>query len=388
MAPLRYWRDSAADRIGYATGLCCIPHAQWKHYGAVRPGYIHRTAEQQLYLCDQHTYGPPNVIARIICFTEAGSNGVAGGYFYYIPNPVQFTANGQVFLSSSCVINDNVTTSAAFTFTDQVLLASTEIDVQGNNLFNQIELGSAAWDVSYAGRLMFGGCQAKIQNFTNLSFDGGYLNSSGVSNLLPLGWNIPAAYNPAVGAYFSITGYSITSSVVTFSAVNTLQVGQQVYVQGLTVVTALNNLIYTVISSIGTQFTAATSNGNVTFTLDNGQAIPINSGVTLNNSAIFGNSLFISNTTGATRLLWGCLRRAPIRTHTKSLLSDRTRSTVYASQPAVRSAQQVVWWWILPPGQHKAHRPAHQPSSARRTGLQLGLSVPWVRHSLPKASLC
>jgi hypothetical protein len=254
--------------------------------------------------------GPPNTVGRIITLTEAGSNGVAGGSFYYIPNPVQFTVNGQVFLSSSFVINDNVTSSAAFTFTDQVLLAATEIDVQGNNLFNQIELGNPAWTVSYAGRLMFGGCQSKVQNFTNLSFDGGYLNASGTTNLLPLGWNVPSAYNPAVGSYFTITGYAISGGIVTFNAANTLLVGQQVYVQGLTVDTALNNLIYTVLSVSGTQFTAATTLGSVASTTDSGQAIPINEGVTLNDSAIFGNSLFISNTTGTVQSILGMLTQS------------------------------------------------------------------------------
>lgn len=254
--------------------------------------------------------GPPNVVGRIITFTEAGSNGVAGGSFYYIPSPVQFTVNGQVFLSSSCIINDNVTASAAFTFTDQVLLAATEIDVQGNNLFNQIELGNPAWNVSYAGRLMFGGCQAKIQNFTNLSFDGGYLNAAGTSNLLPLGWSIPSAYNPAVGSFFTITGYTITGGFVTFSAINTLLVGQQVYVQGLSVDTSLNNLIYTVEGTTGTTFTAATSAGSIGATADSGEAIPVNEGITLNESAIFGNSLFISNTTGVTQNILGMLTQS------------------------------------------------------------------------------
>lgn len=254
--------------------------------------------------------GPPNTVGRIITLTEAGSNGVAGGSFYYIPSPVQFTVNGQTFLSSSFIINDNVTTNAAFTFTDQVLLAATEIDVQGNNLFNQIELGNPAWTVSYAGRLMFGGCQSKVQNFTNLSFDGGYLNSAGTTNLLPLGWDVPAAYNPAVGTFFTITGYAITGGFVTFDATNTLQVGQQVYVQGLTVVTGLNNLIYTVEGTTGTTFTAATSVGSVGQTTDSGEAIPVNAGITLNNSAIFGNSLFISNTTGVTQSILGMLTQS------------------------------------------------------------------------------
>jgi hypothetical protein len=251
--------------------------------------------------------GPPNTIARVIAFSEAGSNGVAGGSFYYIPTPVQFTVNGQVFTSSSFIINDNVTTSAAFTFTDQVLLAATEIDVQGADQFNLIELGNPAWNVSYAGRMFYGGCQSKLQNFTNLSFDGSYINSSGTTNLLPLGWSVPAAYNPATGDAFVITGYVVSSGIVTFDAVNTLTVGQQVYVQDLTVETSLNNLIYTVVTASGTQFTADTTNANVSQTTDNGEAVPINEGATLLQSALFGNSWFISNTTGTSQAQLGMI---------------------------------------------------------------------------------
>ena len=32
--------------------------------------------------------GPPNVVARVIAFTEAGQNGVPGAYFKYLPTDV------------------------------------------------------------------------------------------------------------------------------------------------------------------------------------------------------------------------------------------------------------------------------------------------------------
>jgi hypothetical protein len=136
--------------------------------------------------------GPPSCVARAIVFTEAGANGVPGASFYTIPEPVQFIVNNVTFNTSSLFINDNTTTSATFFFTDSVLLDATEIDIQGNDLFNLGELGNAAWGVLYAGRSVFGRVDNKIQNFLNLSFDGGFLANPG-GNLLPLGWNVLAS---------------------------------------------------------------------------------------------------------------------------------------------------------------------------------------------------
>jgi hypothetical protein len=131
--------------------------------------------------------GPPNVIGRGIAFTEAGQNGVPGANFYVIPNPVTITVGNTTTTYSSTIINDNITTSAKFTFTDAVLLNSTEVDIQGNDLFNLIELGSSAWDVPYAQRMFYGLQLNKVQNFNNLTFDGGYIPNPG-GNIQPLGW--------------------------------------------------------------------------------------------------------------------------------------------------------------------------------------------------------
>jgi hypothetical protein len=246
--------------------------------------------------CSNLPLGPPNVIRRWIAFTEAGQNNVAGGSFYTIPSPVQFTVNGITYISSALVINDNTSTTFTATFTDNVLLSATEIDVQGNDLFNEIELGNPAWTVSYAGRQFYGLCNAKIQNFENLSFDAGYLaNPGGV--LLPLGWQIQA--DPTSGSPASITSFSITSDVGTLYAINSFAAGQQVYIQGLTTGTYFNNITFTVLSANSTSFTVAIVQGNVALTSDSGTATPINLGATLLASPIFGNSFFIQNSTAA-----------------------------------------------------------------------------------------
>jgi hypothetical protein len=151
--------------------------------------------------------GPPNVIARGLAFTESGQNGVPGANFYAIENAVVQTLNGvTTTLADSTIINDNVTTSAKLTFTDAVLLESTEIDIQGADLFNLIELGSSAWVVPYASRNFYGMQLNKVTEFNNLSFDGGYLTNATTagglpsndvfllggtySNLQPCGWTI------------------------------------------------------------------------------------------------------------------------------------------------------------------------------------------------------
>jgi hypothetical protein len=131
--------------------------------------------------------GPPNVVARGIAITEAGQNGVPGASFFYLPNQVQVIVNDVIQTSTSFKIPDNISTSATLAFSDDVLLNSIDIGTYGYNLFNQIEIGDPAWIVTYASRTAVGLCVNKVQNFNNLSFDGGYLPSS---RLTPLGWTI------------------------------------------------------------------------------------------------------------------------------------------------------------------------------------------------------
>lgn len=133
--------------------------------------------------------GPPNTIARWIAFTEAGANGVPGAYYYVIPVPVQTVVNGQNYTYQPTVINDNITTSATFAFIDSVLLSSLEIDITGGNQFNMVELGSSGFILNYAGRMFYGLEENKIQNFNNLTFDGGYQSPS---NPFPAGWTADA----------------------------------------------------------------------------------------------------------------------------------------------------------------------------------------------------
>lgn len=140
--------------------------------------------------------GPSDVTARILAFTPAGAEGVAGGFFYYIPQPVTVIDNGQSVTYSATLINDNTTTQVTLSFPDSVLLASTEIDIQGQNYFQCIELGSSLGVINYSNRLFWWGEDNKVQNFINMSFDGGTgtvnasQNPGQQSQTYPLGWTI------------------------------------------------------------------------------------------------------------------------------------------------------------------------------------------------------
>jgi hypothetical protein len=138
-------------------------------------------------LSSQIPIGPPDTTYRQIALTEPGQLGVPGGNFYTIDTPVTYTVNGISYVSNSFRINDNTTTSAAFTFRVSDLLSARPIDVQGQDLFNQIEIGNPAWITQYAGRNVYGLTQAKVQNFVNLSFDGGYTPGT---TKQPLGWGV------------------------------------------------------------------------------------------------------------------------------------------------------------------------------------------------------
>jgi hypothetical protein len=138
-------------------------------------------------IASQIPIGPPNTLYRQISITEAGQLGQPGANFYTIDDPVTYTVNGINYVSTSFRINDNTTTSVALTFRDSDLLSARPIDQPGEDLFNQIEIGNPAWIVQFAGRMFYGLAQQKVQNFLNLSFDGGF-NPATVNT--PLGWTI------------------------------------------------------------------------------------------------------------------------------------------------------------------------------------------------------
>jgi hypothetical protein len=84
-------------------------------------------------------------------------------------------------------INDNTTTSLTVDFTDSILLSGTSIDY----LFSLIELPAQLGVAAYAERLFWWGERAAMDNWRNLSFDGGW-DASG--NGRPLGWTLDSVF--------------------------------------------------------------------------------------------------------------------------------------------------------------------------------------------------
>ena len=137
--------------------------------------------------------GPSNVVQRLLAFTASG-----GATFYHVP--------------ATMVIDDNSSTSLTVDFTDTILLSGTSMDY----LFSQIELREQLGVTSYAERLFWWGERANMDNWRNLTFDGGW-DASG--NGRPLGWQL----DPTFGAGGSREGsdvvwgdaYRITADGVT-----------------------------------------------------------------------------------------------------------------------------------------------------------------------------
>ena len=139
--------------------------------------------------------GPSNVIGRLLAFTAS-----AGDDFYHVP--------------ATMAINDNTTTSLTVDFTDTILLSGTSMDY----LFSQIELQEQLGVASYAERLFWWGERGNMDNWRNLTFDGGW-DASG--NGRPLGWQLDSTFGAGAsrepslvvwGDAFRITGDGVTSA--------------------------------------------------------------------------------------------------------------------------------------------------------------------------------
>lgn len=114
--------------------------------------------------------GPPGTAQRVIALTPA-----YGSSYYYITPSIVPSVNGlPPVLSSGTIIPDNTTTNAVIDFSDQQLTAGTQIDIQGNNLFDQIVLAPSLGCIEYDGRMFWWGEINNIKNLINMGFDGGY----------------------------------------------------------------------------------------------------------------------------------------------------------------------------------------------------------------------
>jgi hypothetical protein len=128
----------------------------------------------------------PNIVARILALTGAG-----GDTFFYTTG-----LDG----APQMQILDNSASSFVVDFSDAALLAG----ISADPLFNLVELGESAGVMAYSDRLFWWGERNKQNNWTNLTFDGGF-GGTGVS--VPLGWTPdPTFYT---GGSFDSTGEAV-----------------------------------------------------------------------------------------------------------------------------------------------------------------------------------
>lgn len=109
--------------------------------------------------------GLTNIVGRLILIAPLSSS------FFYSREAV--TDVSQMF------IPDTTTTTWTLTFRNTALLAATPADA----LFDLVELGECAGVIGYALRLFWWGERNKMNNWVNLSFDGGWTGAD-----VPLGW--------------------------------------------------------------------------------------------------------------------------------------------------------------------------------------------------------
>lgn len=152
--------------------------------------FITSTLDSGLTFTGIHT-GPPGVVARIIALTLANSG--IGGPYYYVPNVVT-DSNGNTF--GPTVIQDNTSTTLVdVALNDQVIAAGINISVVGNNHFQMREIGEYVKGIQFSGRMAYMGERIKVDNFINMTFDGG-----GVDVNFPEGWTL----DPAFDSYVSL----------------------------------------------------------------------------------------------------------------------------------------------------------------------------------------
>ena len=142
-----------------------------------RSGYLTPASPPTAFATDASTIGltfsnlctgPANILQRIVAWTPA--NAAIGGPYYYVPGNVN-DENGNPVQAS--IVPDNTTTSFTIDISDQVLLEGVAVATEGNNLFQVRELGEPVKGVQYAGRNFFIGARNKVDQFLNVTFDGG-----------------------------------------------------------------------------------------------------------------------------------------------------------------------------------------------------------------------
>ena len=159
--------------------------------------------------------GPAGTAKRIIAFTPAqGAN-----YYYITPVTVPEVGASAAVIATGTVINDNTSTSEVIDFSDTQLTAGTQIDIEGNNLFNQVVLAPCLGVIEYQGRLSWWGEINNVKNLLNMGFDGGFIAPNGsvalVNGSTAVTWESGSHFASGwVGAQIVIGGSSYTIAIV------------------------------------------------------------------------------------------------------------------------------------------------------------------------------
>lgn len=213
--------------------------------------------------------GPPNVVGRGISLTEAGQNGVPGANFFTLPNPVTFYNEDKPLTATSFFVNDNTSVSVTLFFTSIILNSATAIDVYGYNLFNLIEIGDPSYISNYDARNVYGQPLNKVQNFINLSFDGGYLQSA---TPVPAGWTQPDQYGSLqVSPVFGNSYYILNSTSATLTQAGLIQQTAYQDYNNVPIVNAQRG--YSVRATVRCPSGITTQGGSLVFALVAGSAV-------------------------------------------------------------------------------------------------------------------
>ena len=193
------------------------------------------------YMSVQAPIGPPGTAQRIISFTPAGGS----SYYYITPSVLPSVESTGAIISLGTIIPDNVTTSTIMDFSDAALTGATQIDIAGNDLFEQTCLAPCLGVMEYAGRLAWWGEANSIKNLLNMSLDGGYVPAiTGEATIGPSGalalssgeaWTAGdvesqiflGVLQPSIFLY-TITGYTSGSAITVSPAPASSLVGQTV----------------------------------------------------------------------------------------------------------------------------------------------------------------
>ena len=163
--------SSSSGSISPGVHQCCVIFVTRQGYWTAPSPAVSWTAAGNLKVSVTNIpTGPANIVQRLLAFTASG-----GASFYHVP--------------ATMVIDDNTTTSLAVDFTDTILLSGTSVD----SLFGQIELPEQLGVIDYVERLFWWGERARMDNWRNPTFDGGWDPSS---NGRPLGWQLDPTFGP------------------------------------------------------------------------------------------------------------------------------------------------------------------------------------------------